>query len=60
MRADDYLTSTRRGHGHSVAKGACRFHCSENVEEQAWQARIVDATAYDGLFWPVARKLRVF
>ncbi len=36
--------------------GAYRFHYSENVEEQAGQASIVDATAYDGLFWPVARK----
>ncbi|OGD19639.1 MAG: hypothetical protein A2W03_02370 [Candidatus Aminicenantes bacterium RBG_16_63_16] len=36
--------------------GAYRFHYSENVEEQANQASIVDATAFDGLFWPVARK----
>jgi len=36
--------------------GAYRFHYSENVEEQAGQASIVDATAYDGLFWPPARK----
>jgi acetyl-CoA C-acetyltransferase len=41
---------------HLKKTGAYRFHYSENVEEQAGQASIVDATAYDGLFWPVARK----
>jgi acetyl-CoA C-acetyltransferase len=41
---------------HLKKTGAYRFHYSENVEEQAAQASIVDATAYDGLFWPVARK----
>lgn len=41
---------------HLKKTGAYRFHYSENVEEQAGQASIVDATAYDGLFWPVSRK----
>jgi acetyl-CoA C-acetyltransferase len=41
---------------HLKKTGAYRFHYSENVEEQAGLASIVDATAYDGLFWPVARK----
>jgi acetyl-CoA C-acetyltransferase len=36
--------------------GAYRFHYSENVEEQAGLSSIVDATAYDGLFWPPQRK----
>jgi acetyl-CoA C-acetyltransferase len=41
---------------HLKKTGAYRFHYKENVEEQAGQASIVDATAYDGLFWPPARK----
>lgn len=41
---------------HLKKTGAYRFHYSENVEEQAHQASLVDATAYDGLFWPVERK----
>ena len=36
--------------------GAYRWQYSENVEEQLGLSSIVDATAYDGLFWPVERK----
>ncbi|HOI44157.1 MAG TPA: thiolase family protein [Candidatus Aminicenantes bacterium] len=36
--------------------GAYRFQFSENIEEQAQISSIVDATAYDGLFWPPEKK----
>jgi len=36
--------------------GAYRWQFSENVEEQVSISSIVDATAYDGLFWPLEKK----
>jgi acetyl-CoA C-acetyltransferase len=36
--------------------GAYRWQYGENAEEQASLSAIVDATAFDGLFWPVERK----
>jgi acetyl-CoA C-acetyltransferase len=36
--------------------GAYRWQYSEHAEEQLGLSSIVDATAYDGLFWPVERK----
>jgi acetyl-CoA C-acetyltransferase len=36
--------------------GAYRWQYGENIEEQASLSAIIDATAYDGLFWPVDRK----
>ena len=36
--------------------GAYRWQYGENTEEQLGLSSIVDATAYDGLFWPVERK----
>lgn len=36
--------------------GAYRWQYSENAEEQLSLSSIVDATAYDGLFWPPERK----
>ena len=36
--------------------GAFRWQFSENVEEQANLAGLVDATAHDGLFWPPEKK----
>jgi acetyl-CoA C-acetyltransferase len=36
--------------------GAYRWQYGENAEEQLSLSSIVDATAYDGLFWPVERK----
>jgi len=49
LRADDYITSTHRGHGHSIAKGAyaidamtpdelCRFLCVCEPPQNAWAA----------------------
>jgi 2-oxoisovalerate dehydrogenase E1 component len=48
LRPDDYITSTHRGHGHSIAKGAyaidamsadelCRFLCVCAPPENAWR-----------------------
>ena len=36
--------------------GAYRWQYLENLEEQARLSSIVDATTYDGLFWPLERK----
>jgi len=36
--------------------GAYRWQYGENAEEQLGLSSIVDATAYDGLFWPPERK----
>jgi len=49
LRPDDYITSTHRGHGHSISKGAyaidtmtpdnlCRFLCVCEPPENAWHA----------------------
>jgi 2-oxoisovalerate dehydrogenase E1 component len=49
LRPDDYITSTHRGHGHSISKGAyaidtmtpddlCRFLCVCEPPQNAWQA----------------------
>ncbi len=32
IRADDYITSTHRGHGHSIAKGAYRLYAMSRAE----------------------------
>jgi acetyl-CoA C-acetyltransferase len=36
--------------------GAYRWQYGENIEQQLALSSIVDATAFDGLFWPVERK----
>lgn len=36
--------------------GAYRWQYTENIEEQVSLSSLVDATAYDGLFWPVEKK----
>ncbi len=41
---------------HLKKSGAYRWQYSENVEEQIHLSSLVDATAYDGLFWPPERK----
>lgn len=47
-RRDEYLRLKKAG--------AYRWQYGENAEEQASLSAIVDATAFDGLFWPVERK----
>ncbi len=39
-----------------IKSGAYRWQYAENPEEQLSLSSIVDATTYDGLFWPVERK----
>jgi len=41
---------------HLKRTGAFRWQFSENSEEQANLAGLVDATAHDGLFWPPEKK----
>lgn len=41
---------------HLKKAGAYRWQFSENLEEQLRLSSIVDATAYDGLFWPIEKK----
>lgn len=41
---------------HLKKAGAYRWQYDENLEEQAGLSSIVDATTYDGLFWPVEKK----
>ncbi|MCK5738910.1 hypothetical protein KAH55_07000, partial [bacterium] len=41
---------------HLKKAGAYRWKFDENVEEQASISSIIDATAYDGLFWPIEKK----
>jgi len=41
---------------HLAKAGAYRWQFAENAEEQAGIASIIDATAYDGLFWPTEKK----
>ncbi len=49
--------SYRKGQRLAVKRaGAYRFSLGENVEEQLGATGLVDATTYDGLFWPTERK----
>ncbi len=41
---------------HLKKSGAYRWQYGDNVERQIALSSIVDATAYDGLFWPMERK----
>lgn len=41
---------------HLKKAGAYRWQYKEYIEEQAKISNIIDATTYDGLFWPVERK----
>ena len=47
----------RRGERLKVKRaGAYRWQLGENVEEQVGATGLVDATTYDGLFWPAEQK----
>jgi acetyl-CoA C-acetyltransferase len=49
--------SYRRGQRLAVKRaGAYRFQLSEKAEEQLGATGLVDATTYDGLFWPAEKK----
>jgi len=49
--------SYKRGDRLAVSRaGAYRFQLAENAEEQLACTGLVDATTYDGLFWPAEKK----